>query len=189
MLASGDKLLSDHTSKARVRGQCDNSPTGNGAAEATGEVISNACTQEIRLYILFQANSSKRRAEKKIIYTACCVSASVCVSDLFGVHRLFPPRAAVTVSRVEQMSPLKAFFSYTHHMGYITIMKSNLKPVPFAAIMTELFWAAEHEQSVFNIACSNHSAQRSRRKESGHMQNYIYRYIPSCLMWILRKPL
>lgn len=38
-------------------------------------------------------------------------------------------------------------------MGYITIMKSNSKPVPFAAIMTELFWAAEHEQSVFNIAC------------------------------------
>lgn len=28
-LASGDKLPSDHTSKADVRGQCDNSSTGN----------------------------------------------------------------------------------------------------------------------------------------------------------------
>lgn len=36
MLASGDKLPSDHTSKTDVRGQCDNSSTGNCLpAEAT----------------------------------------------------------------------------------------------------------------------------------------------------------
>lgn len=29
MLASGDKLPSDHSSKADVRGQCDNCSTGN----------------------------------------------------------------------------------------------------------------------------------------------------------------
>jgi len=57
---------------------------------------------------------------------------------------------AVTVSRDEQMSPLRAFFS---SMGYITIMKSNSQPVSFATIMTELFWATEHEQNVLNIAC------------------------------------
>lgn len=48
------------------------------------------------------------------------------------------------------------------HMGDITIMKSNSKPVPFAAIMTELFWAAEHEQSGFNIACCRITALGGR---------------------------
>jgi hypothetical protein len=38
-------------------------------------------------------------------------------------------------------------------MGYITIMKSNSQPVPFATIMADLFWAAEQEQDVLNIAC------------------------------------
>lgn len=44
------------------------------------------------------------------------------------------------------------------HAGCITVMKSNSKPVPLATIMTELFRAAEHEQSGFNIACSKITA-------------------------------
>lgn len=53
-------------------------------------------------------------------------------------------------------------------MGYITIMKSNSKPVPFATIMTELFWATEHEQSVFNIACcKNQSGNQEKGVKAG----------------------
>lgn len=51
-------------------------------------------------------------------------------------------------------------------------MKSNSKPVPFATIMTALFWAAEHEQSGFNIACCTLTplrdpGERSQARDAG----------------------
>lgn len=53
-------------------------------------------------------------------------------------------------------------------------MKSNSKPVPFATIMTELFWAAEHEQSVFNIACSRIALLREPGKGSQAIDAEVY---------------
>ena len=53
-------------------------------------------------------------------------------------------------------------------------MKSNSKPVPFATIMTELFWAAEHEQSVFNIACCRITALREPGERSQARDAEIY---------------
>lgn len=81
-------------------------------------------------------------------------------------------RTAVTVSRIEQMSHWG--LSSPTHMGYITIMKSNSKPVPFATIMTELFWAAEHEQSVFNIACSRITSLRAPLERSQAIDAELY---------------
>ena len=53
-------------------------------------------------------------------------------------------------------------------------MKSNSKPVPFATIMTELFWAAEHEQSVFNIACSRITPLRAPGERSQAIDAQLY---------------
>lgn len=132
-LASGDKLPSDHTSKTDVRGQCDNSSTGNVLRPPLQRVREgfNSCAPRIwriyssfvYMYILFFF-FKKREKRKKF----CCLLRSV-ASSSYGMHRLSLAHTAVTVSRIEQMSPLKAFFSRTHGLYYHHEIK--LKTCPF----------------------------------------------------------
>lgn len=131
-LASGDKLPSDHTSKTDVRGQCDNSSTGNVLRPPLQWVREgfNSCAPRIlRIYstFIYMYIYIKKKGGKKE-KQFCCLLRSV-ASSSYGMHRLSLAHTAVTVSRIEQMSPLKAFFSCTHGLYYHHEIK--LKTCPF----------------------------------------------------------
>lgn len=125
VLASGDKLPSDHTSKTDVRGQCDNSPTK--ASSSWGHRGWRDIKPKRSNVFLGHFFSQKRR--EKIF---CCLLRSVRVRGSVPVHMVRTGcsyRTAVTVSRIEQMSPLKAFFFDTHGLYYHHEIK--LKTCPF----------------------------------------------------------
>lgn len=125
----GDKLPSDHSSKTDVRGQCDNSSTGKRLAAGAAEV--QEMFNPLQNLIIYSTSPKKKEKKKRKKKSFCCLLRSPSRGSLL-VHMVCTgcsKRAAVTVSRVEQMSPLKAFFSYTHGLYYHHEIK--LKTCPF----------------------------------------------------------
>lgn len=127
-VASGDKLPSDHSSKTDVRGQCDNCWTGNLSLPELQMYTRYLIRVHIEMWVsnLFLAHNLEKNppffcvllrsaGTRSVLVHMVCTGCSYCT--------------AVTVSRIEQMSPLKAFFSYTHGLYYHHEIK--LKTCPF----------------------------------------------------------
>lgn len=85
VLASGDKLPSDHTSKTDVRGQCDNSPTK--ASSSWG----HRGWRDIKpkRSNVFLGHFSKKRREKNLLLPVAFSKSERVGPGSYGAHRLF----------------------------------------------------------------------------------------------------